>query len=167
MVSNGISSQNNTEKRDGEGARWLMSLYTSALPAANAIILLNDTLNKMPGTYVWVCTSVYSEVSPSFRRLFTLIFIFSYCLHPFFTLLSHDLLRFKSSCRKWRIQQLGRLWTLLIRSLLLRQSAFWRTRTHPALLYHAFSNVTAVVAHPSQPNLLHRAQDTHIFITLN
>lgn len=47
-----------------------MSLHTFALQFAlnsvNAITFLDDTLHKIPDTYVCVCISVYLEVYPIF-----------------------------------------------------------------------------------------------------
>lgn len=82
---------------------------------------------------------MYSKVLPSFHRLFTFIFIFSYCLCPklFFSCIHFSLF-----------------------SVLKNQNS------SRSLISCIFSNVKMVVTHPPQPNLLHRVQDTHISITL-
>lgn len=52
MASNGISSQNNREgKRDGEAATTNVSAAAAFNPA-NAIILLNDTLDETPAAHI-------------------------------------------------------------------------------------------------------------------
>lgn len=54
MASNGISSQNNREgKRDGEAAATNVSAAAAAaFNPANAIILLNDTLDETAAAHI-------------------------------------------------------------------------------------------------------------------
>lgn len=60
-----------------------MSLHTFALLAVNAITFLNDTLYKIPDTYVCVCISVYLEVCPPFNANTHSLFIEMFQYHFF------------------------------------------------------------------------------------